>query len=213
MQSALPFVWTLDKNVCCLGILMWSGIILIPTPNLTIETEHDYVPKITIQSKPLSVIEDKTAISPSLTQDVEAFTREHLLEKKSTQARVRSIEAVTEQVLKTAHEWLGTPYRYGGTTRDGVDCSAFVKNVFKQNGIELPRNSQEQFRSGIGIPLAQLKPGDLVFFSTSGPGASHVGIYLGKNEFVSATRNRVEVQSLQDSYWNRSYRGSRRVLQ
>lgn len=119
---------------------------------------------------------------------------------------------LVQKILKTAEGWLGTPYLYGGTTRNGVDCSAFVQNVFKANGINLPRTSREQFRVGIGIPQSQLKPGDLVFFNTLGSGISHVGIYLGNDEFVSATRDMVKIQSLKDGYWSRTYRGSRRVI-
>lgn len=121
-------------------------------------------------------------------------------------------EGLSEKIVKTAQSWLGVPYYYGGTTPKGVDCSGLVQNVFKQNGVELPRTSQEQFRSGVGVPSSQLKMGDLVFFSTTGSGASHVGIYIGNQEFVSATREKVEIQSLDQTYWNQTYRGSRRVV-
>lgn len=117
-----------------------------------------------------------------------------------------------ERIINSVKAWIGVPYFYGGTTVKGVDCSGLVQNVFKQNGIELPRTSQEQFRSGVGVPRSQLKPGDLVFFSTSGSGASHVGIYIGDENFVSATREQVEIQSLKQEYWNNTYRGSRRVV-
>lgn len=126
--------------------------------------------------------------------------------------RGSSNEGLSEKIMKTAQSWLGIPYHYGGTTSKGVDCSGLVQNVFKQYGIELPRTSQEQFRFGIGVPSSQLKSGDLVFFSTSGAGASHVGIYIGNQEFVSATRKNVEIQSLNQTYWNQTYRGSRRVI-
>ena len=119
---------------------------------------------------------------------------------------------LSERIVDSSKAWLGVPYRYGGVTVEGVDCSGLVQNVFKQNGVELPRTSQEQFRSGVGVPSSQLKLGDLVFFSTSGPGASHVGIYIGNQNFVSATREKVEIQSLDQEYWNRTYRGSRRVI-
>lgn len=121
-------------------------------------------------------------------------------------------EGLPEKIVKTAQSWLGVPYYYGGTTPKGVDCSGLVQNIYKQNGVELPRTSQEQFRSGVGVPSSQLKTGDLVFFSTSGAGASHVGIYIGNQEFVSATREKVEIQSLNQTYWNQTYRGSRRVI-
>jgi lipoprotein Spr len=121
-------------------------------------------------------------------------------------------KGVSERIVDSTKAWIGVPYLYGGVTVDGVDCSGLVQNVFKQNGIELPRTSQDQFRSGMGVPRSQLKPADLVFFSTSGSGASHVGIYIGDENFVSATREQVEIQSLKQEYWNSTYRGSRRVV-
>lgn len=121
-------------------------------------------------------------------------------------------KGVSERIVDSVKAWIGVPYLYGGATVEGVDCSGLVQNVFRQNGMELPRTSQEQFRSGVGVPRSQLKPSDLVFFSTSGSGASHVGIYIGDENFVSATRKQVEIQSLNQEYWNSTYRGSRRVV-
>jgi lipoprotein Spr len=127
-------------------------------------------------------------------------------------ARGTSAAGLSEKIVDAAKAWLGVPYFYGGTSFAGVDCSALVQKIYQESGIELPRTSQEQFRMGVGVPRSQLRAGDLVFFSTSGPGASHVGIYIGNQEFVSATRNYVEIQSLDQDYWNRTYRGSRRVI-
>lgn len=136
----------------------------------------------------------------------------------NTDSRSASVEPSAEsqslsgKVISLAMSWEGVPYLYGGKSRSGVDCSALVQIVFQQIGIELPRTSYEQFRMGIGVPKANLLPGDLVFFSTSGSGASHVGIYIGDGNFISATRHNVEVQSLESTYWENSYRGSRRVI-
>ena len=115
-------------------------------------------------------------------------------------------------LLAAARSWLGVPYAWGGETRTGVDCSALVQIVYRTIGIDLPRSSYEQFRVGVGIPQNQLQSGDLVFFSTNGPGASHVGIYLGDGLFISATRRQVEIQSLTLAYWQNAYRGSRRIV-
>lgn len=116
------------------------------------------------------------------------------------------------RVIEHALSWRGVPYAWGGESRAGIDCSALVQQVFRSLGIELPRTSYEQFRMGVGLPLNQLLPGDLVFFSTNGPGASHVGIYLGEKKFISATRSKVEIQSLENPYWQKAYRGGRRIL-
>ncbi|MFA6807977.1 MAG: NlpC/P60 family protein [Eubacteriales bacterium] len=115
-------------------------------------------------------------------------------------------------VVSSILNWEGVAYRYGGQSKNGVDCSALVQNVYRENGINLPRTSYQQFREGVGIPRSNLKPGDLVFFNTGGAGASHVGVYLGKEKFISATKNCVMIQSLDMPYWNRTYRGSRRII-
>ncbi|UWG99200.1 C40 family peptidase [Dehalobacter sp. DCM] len=115
-------------------------------------------------------------------------------------------------IINSVMTWEGTAYQWGGRTRSGVDCSALVQNVFKENGIQLPRTSYEQFRMGLGIPQSRLEPGDLVFFHTNGAGASHVGIYIGDKQFISASKHSVQISSLDEPYWAKHYRGSRRVI-
>ncbi len=106
----------------------------------------------------------------------------------------------------------GAPYLYGGTNPNtGLDCSAFTQLVFRNSGIDLPRTAYQQFRVGVGIPRSSLEAGDLIFFSTNGSGASHVGVYLGDGKFISATNRGVKVQNLNDRYWDKYYRGSRRI--
>jgi len=117
-----------------------------------------------------------------------------------------------DKIVNSVLTWQGVNYLWGGTTRSGVDCSGLVQRVFKEHGIYLPRTSYEQYRIGVGIPQANLKPGDLVFFNTNGTPASHVGIYLGERNFISATKRCVEIQSLDNPYWQRTYTASRRVV-
>lgn len=124
----------------------------------------------------------------------------------------RHLPELKAKVISSVLTWQGISYKWGGRTKAGVDCSGLVQRVFAEAGIYLPRTSYEQFREGVGVPKAKLESGDLVFFSTSGAGASHVGIYLGDGQFISATRHCVEIQSLDAPYWAKSYRGSRRVL-
>ena len=111
---------------------------------------------------------------------------------------------------------LGTPYRFGGTSRAGLDCSGFVLQVFTPLGVRLPRVSADQARVGQPVAADQLQPGDLVFFDTAGGGRiSHVGIYLGGDTFVSANsyQGKVSLDTLMaDRYWAPRYRGARRVL-
>ncbi len=106
------------------------------------------------------------------------------------------------------------PYRYGGRTPAGFDCSGFVGYVFSQSaGLALPRRADEMGRMGETLVRADLAPGDLVFFNTLGRGYSHVGIYVGEGQFVHAParRGRVRVDRLNDPYWTARYNGARRI--
>ncbi|MFC6662066.1 C40 family peptidase [Deinococcus multiflagellatus] len=111
---------------------------------------------------------------------------------------------------------LNTPYLYGGTTPRGTDCSGFVLQVFTPLGVSLPRTSADQARAGQEVDPDDLQPGDLVFFDTEGRGrVTHVGIYLGEDQFVSANsyQGRVTVDTLRaDRYWGPRYLLARRIL-
>src|SRR5688500_11747588 len=99
-----------------------------------------------------------------------------LLEEASTE---EGIDQSQRLIVIAALEWVGVPYRYGGTNREGVDCSAFVRSVFSDAGETLPRTSQEQSGVGATVGRSLLRTGDLLFFQTSGDGVSHVGIAIG----------------------------------
>ncbi|MCH5596966.1 C40 family peptidase [Niabella ginsengisoli] len=116
------------------------------------------------------------------------------------------------KLLETIDEWYGTRYRYGGTTKRGIDCSAFVKAVYKVAfGIDLPRTAREQFKAAAMAVSNNLKQGDLLFFNTTG-GISHVGMYLGNNKFVHASSGRgVTVSDLDENYYAARYLGARRM--
>ena len=119
-----------------------------------------------------------------------------------------------EKVLFEVIKYLETPYKYGGNTQKGMDCSAFTLQVYQNSlSIEIPRSAREQYSTGEKISNDELKFGDLVFFNTtkrSFPG--HVGIYLGENQFVHASRSLgVTVSSLENAYYKKRYVGARRV--
>lgn len=116
-------------------------------------------------------------------------------------------------IIATAKKYIGVPYLWGGTTPNGFDCSGYVQYVFKAHGISLPRVSRDQYTAGYSVSRSNLKPGDLVFFNTSGSGVSHLGIYLGDNQFIHASTSKgVTISLLSSSYWSSRYLGSRRVI-
>lgn len=121
--------------------------------------------------------------------------------------------ATPTELIQVASKYKGIPYRYGGTTTAGFDCSGYTSYVFKQLGISIPRTSAGQYGVGTAVSKSNLKVGDLVFFNTSGRGVSHVGIYIGNNNFIhSSTSKGVSVASIYDPYyWGKRYIGAKRV--
>jgi len=122
--------------------------------------------------------------------------------------------APTSSLLTTALELRGTPYLSGGSDPSrGFDCSGFVQWVFGRQGTRLPREVREQFDAGRRIETDEVRPGDLVFFTTVSRGASHVGIALGNGEFVHAPSSRgvVRVERYTSGYWAARWIGARRV--
>jgi cell wall-associated NlpC family hydrolase len=107
----------------------------------------------------------------------------------------------------------GAPYRNGGADPNGFDCSGFTQYVFGQHGIGLPRAVKEQFHEGKPVKASELSPGDLVFFTTTEPGASHVAIAIGGDEFVHAPSSAgvVRVEHLGAQYWAQRFIGARRL--
>lgn len=115
--------------------------------------------------------------------------------------------------MRAALDLRGTPYRNGGSDPRGFDCSGFTQYVFNSVGTALPRETRDQFLVGHDVPQGQQQPGDLIFFTTTTPGASHVGISLGGDAFVHAPSSRgvVRVEYLTLPYWSRRLVGIRRV--
>jgi cell wall-associated NlpC family hydrolase len=121
----------------------------------------------------------------------------------------------TYSLTSTALDFRGTPFVDGGSTPDGFDCSGFTYYVFRQHGVELPRRAADQYEVGDVVDPAEIEPGDLLFFTTVAPGASHVALALGGDEFVHAPseRGQVRVERLSSIYWSRRFLGARRVRQ
>ncbi len=118
------------------------------------------------------------------------------------------------KIIATAKQYLGVPYLWGGSTPSGFDCSGYVQYVFAKHGYSLPRTSKQQWNVGTSISKSNLKEGDLVFFAnTYTSGISHLGIYIGNNQFIHASSSQgVVISSLSNSYWASHYYGAKRVI-
>jgi cell wall-associated NlpC family hydrolase len=122
-----------------------------------------------------------------------------------------SAGATSASLEKVIRPWMGTPYRYGGSSRSGTDCSGFVMRVMKAwKDIDLPHSTREGWKMGKRISRGSLEPGDVVYFG-SWSGVSHSGIYVGNNHFVHASSSKGVIRtSLDNSYWKPKYKGARR---
>ncbi len=124
-----------------------------------------------------------------------------------------SASYLANNIISLSMNYIGVPYVFGGTSPYGFDCSGYVQYVFANAGISIPRTADVQYDFGTPISTTDLVSGDLVFFSTYTYGASHVGIYLGDNNFIHASSSRgVTIDSLGSSYWSSHYIGARRIL-
>lgn len=127
----------------------------------------------------------------------------------------QSQDAIGNMLLQSV-SLMGIAYKWGGNTPDtGMDCSGFVRYVFKKSlGIDLPRTAAEMARVGKRVSIDQLQPGDLIFFNTSRGSNTHIGIYLGGNKFIQSPRTGENIQITDLSgYWIKHFNGAKRVVQ
>ncbi|CAH0345142.1 NlpC/P60 family protein [Bacillus sp. CECT 9360] len=112
-------------------------------------------------------------------------------------------------LINAAKKLKGVPYKWGGVTPKGFDCSGFINYVFKTQGIVLPRTAADLY-SKVGLKVSQPAVGDLVFFSTYKAGASHVGIYIGNGDFIHASSSKgVTITKLNSSYYAKRFLGAK----
>jgi lipoprotein Spr len=193
----------------------------------SVKKDIKFLDEITIQASAdqNNASDPKAAFSQSLFKEdkktvvaapIEASTIESASSLQLKYALLLDVEV--EQVIdlnlfKVLDEWMGTRYRLGGTTKDGIDCSALMQILFTGlYGIALPRTAREQYNFSRKISRTELKEGDLVFFNTIG-GVSHVGMYLQNNKFIHASTSGVTISDLYDEYWMKKFIGVGRVEQ
>ena len=165
---------------------------------------------------------DQQAHKSSVSQDSALYQEELATEKELAQFSENSkpyeLPALADSILERGMSLIGTRYRFGGTSEAGFDCSGFIGYLFKEEaGMQLPRSTREMIN--VKAPLVarnNLKPGDLLFFSTNGRGrVSHAGIYLGDDQFIHSSSRRsggVRIDSLGDTYWNKTFMEAKRAL-
>ena len=121
-------------------------------------------------------------------------------------------ERLYGQAIQAANEVLGTPYKYGGTTTDGFDCSGFVNYIFNSIGVQMDRKSSLMYFEQDTTKVTQPVPGDLVFFkNTFIPTVSHMGIYIGGNEFIHAGSKGITISNVQEKYWAERFVAYKRI--
>jgi cell wall-associated NlpC family hydrolase len=132
-----------------------------------------------------------------------------LREESVSRLPEKDLDSLTE----VAYSYLATPYRFGGSSHQGIDCSSFVRNVFRELNIELPRTAREQYRLGAQVDPEELQCGDLLFFRTYAKYPSHVGIYLGNHKMIHASprSRRVVITNVDAPYFRSRFIGAKRL--
>ena len=154
----------------------------------------------------------QTKTPPAPADDKPADEQESLAKDYLSQIMGVALSATSNMKLfNFVYDWIGTPYRFGGTSRKGIDCSAFTKELYSEVfNMDIERSSRDIFSMVNPVRREDLKEGDLVFFKIHSRRISHVGIYLGNNRFAHASIKGVAIGSLEDPYYKRYfYRGGR----
>ncbi len=125
----------------------------------------------------------------------------------------RADKATAYKAAEYAQDMVGKPYRYGGSSPSGFDCSGLVQYSYSKAGLRIPRTTKAQRKSSLAIGADSMRVGDLVFFDQEGRKSSHVGIYIGAGRFVHAPSSgkRVRVDKLRGRYWKKHFVGARRM--
>ncbi len=234
-NADVPVVWNSVDKACAYRIILRTAngdvlsvnettatTYLIPKNMFTIGEYHITVSAVMDDGKEIfSVPVSINYVNPSLqalilAQGENAGMQNFDAPQLSSNVQVANITSpLVASIFIEAEKHLGTPYRYGGTTPAGFDCSGFVQYVFKNNGITLKRTSRDQYASnGRSISKDELRPGDLVFFGSGGT-VGHVGIYAGNGQMIHSpsTGKSITYTSIESNYYLTHYMGAKRVIE
>jgi lipoprotein Spr len=163
----------------------------------------------------LSVLTAQAQTKSSPTPAAESAEQESLAKDYLSQIMGVAVSATSNMKLfHFVYDWIGTPYRFGGSSRRGIDCSAFTKQLYSDVfNLTIRRSSRDIFSMVNPVSKDDLKEGDLVFFKIHSRSISHVGIYLGNNRFAHASSKGVAISSLDDAYYSRYFYKGGRLLE
>jgi lipoprotein Spr len=163
----------------------------------------------------LSVLAAQAQTKSSPTPAAESAEQESLAKDYLSQIMGVAVSATSNMKLfHFVYDWIGTPYRFGGSSRRGIDCSAFTKQLYSDVfNLTIRRSSRDIFSMVNPVSKDDLKEGDLVFFKIHSRSISHVGIYLGNNRFAHASSKGVAISSLDDAYYSRYFYKGGRLLE
>lgn len=184
---------------------------VLDNPNVTAAAKN-YITQATGLSPSQSAKKSTYTAAPSANYETYSEYSQPTAQTNSA-ASSFSDTASGNSLVDTAKKYLNTPYVWGGTTPKGFDCSGLMQYVYKQNGIDISRTSQEQFKNGTAVDKANLQPGDLVFFKGSDGTASapgHVGMYIGNNQYIQAPKTG-DVVKISNLSGRGDYVGARRI--
>jgi murein DD-endopeptidase / murein LD-carboxypeptidase len=179
--------------------------------------EYDAKKNLAIAKK--SELKAKKELEKKELDLAKSLKKKEALAKKLEKDNNSGINSVRLSIVEKAKEFIGTPYRYGGTTTNGLDCSGLTCNSYKKAEIELPRRSIDQSKEGIKIKKSKAKPGDLIFFKTSRRNViNHVGIVTENNNgeisFIHASSSSgVVISSLLESYYKDTFAKIKRIIE
>ncbi len=208
----------MKSGLFLIGLVFISANLLISCSSTTSYTRYKTAKKeretekYSVRYGKTEKTKKKSYKNPASKESKETLTVKEFQKKLGKIKKLNGALTERERLLFEIVKYLDTPYKYGGQSQKGIDCSAFTQQVYKNSlGVELPRTAREQYK--VGDKVSELKFGDLVYFDTQqGVFPGHVGIYLGDSLFAHASSIQgVTITPLNNKYFKKRYVGARRI--